>query len=698
MFVALIIFEWGNASRGKGTVHTSQTAIAKVNGQEISLADFDARVKEVEEYQRQNNPTGEINDQQIRDQVWQQMIDEELIRQKAEQLGIVVSDDELREAMLYDPPPALKQPFTDSSGVFHQEEYFSFMGNARSFLSTRMHMKPKEIDKTLGEIKRLENGIRLQRIRDAVQSVVASGAIPSPLEARAAFDEQKAKATGIFASLDFTSVADSLANVTDAEAKKYYDDHKADFQQKASREVHYVMFQVSPAARDSATVNKNLKAVTSALATATTSIQKDSVFQDYQARLGSGNYSGANFTPLSEMSPELQSALQGATEGSVIGPVRLSDGNYLINLVAVTDSGEPYVKAQHILLKTGQGANDDSVKALADKVYQRAKSGEKFETLVQQYSGDQGSVPQGGDVGYFKKGKMVKEFEEAAFAAPVGTIVGPVKTQYGYHIIKVNERSSKAYKLRDIRFNVKVSNITKQEASSKAAQFREQLLKSGKAIDTVAEQQKLQPLSAPVDRTQPTAGSMKLTNFAYDAKPGDISEVLELQNGGMIVAQLAKVHNAGVMEFEDAKQTILTKLRIQKKLDILKSKATQLRASLQPGDSLTKLATQDPSVQVRMFTDLTRSSPFPGVGFDYALANAVFNLKLNQLSDLIRGERAYYIVNVSGRTQPTDQEYNAEKQKFIESLIAQRRQTLFQDWLQKEREHATIEDFRGSRY
>src|SRR5690606_3587079 len=105
------------------------------------------------------------------------------------------------------------------------------------------------------------------------------------------------------------------------------------------------------------------------------------------------------------------------------------------------------------------GTNDDSVQAQAESLLKRAQSGENFDELARQYSADPGSGQRGGDLGFFRRGSMVKPFEDAAFAASVGSIVGPVKTDYGYHIIKVTDRSMKSYKLRDLRFDPHISNI-----------------------------------------------------------------------------------------------------------------------------------------------------------------------------------------------------------------------------------------------
>lgn len=690
-FVVLMVLGDILSPGGGSPFSSGNTASAgEVNGEEISAAYYYGRVNEIIEQQRAANPEGAIDEDQIREGVWQSIVDETLIRQTADKLGIFVSDKELSEVFFYDPPAVLKQEFTDSNGVFRQDQYFSFLRDIDGFLAGR---PANEVARVKGSIKSFEENLRRDRLRQAVENIVTAPAMPSPAEARSAFDDQRAKASGSYVVIDAAQIPDSSIAVTDAEISKYYDANKATFQQKTSREVRYVLFPLAPSAQDSSVVARRLRSVTESLQSAVLPATRDSLFQAAVDQYGSAQYNGSDYTPLQNLSPELQNALQGAQPGAVIGPVRLSDGTYLINVADIKDSGEAFVRVQHILLRT-TGTNDDSVKAQAAQLFQRAKSGEAFDALASQFSADPSSAQRGGDMGYFGRGSMVKPFEDASFDNPVGSIVGPVKTDYGYHVIKVNDRSMKSYRLRDMKFDPRVSNITKNNVRARAQKFREQIA-NGMSMDTAAATNKVQVMeSGPISRMQPAAGSTRLTNFAYNGKVGDVSEVISMPDGSLLVGQISKVHNAGTMSLEDAKETITARLRTQKKLDMLKNKAVSLRGQLAAGDSLTKLSTADPSVQVRSFTDLSRTSPFPGVGFDYALVHAVFNQPLGQPSQPIRGERGYYIVMVNSRTQPTDQEFDTERTKFVQQLNAQRRQAMFQDWLQKARERATIEDHR----
>lgn len=693
MFVALIVFEWGDAKRGMGSVQSAGSlAVGSVNGEEISQAEFDARVEAVITMQRQQNPDAEIDDQQIRDAVWEQLVGEMLIRQEADRLGITVTDEELAEVLLYDPPAFLKQTFTDSAGVFNQAAYQGFMRDIDGFLTQRQY-PAEEIVKVKAQLVQVQEEVRRDRLRQAVESVVTASAISSLPDLRTAFTEQRTKISGTYALLPTTVIADDQVKITDEEARAYFDAHKGDFYQKASREVRYAMFTLDPSASDSTAVRRRLDAVTTALGRTAEPSAKDSIFADFVDQYGAGRYNGTTAVPLHEMSPELQNAVAGAKDGDVIGPVRMSDGTYLINVVDVQDSGETYVKAQHILFRT-EGADADSVLQVAQSVLARIKGGESIETLAPQFSADPGSAARGGDVGYFKRGMMVKAFEDAAFAAAVGSVVGPIKTDYGYHIIKVNEKTTKSYRIRDLKFDVRISNTTRNLLRRRAAEFRTKLAAGG-SIDSLAAAQKMQVYeSGPINRNEAAAGTLRLTYFAYAGSVGDVSEVIEMSDGSLMVGQISKVRAPGAMDFEDAKAGIIEKLRTQKKLDMLKARAEKMRAGLAPNDSLGRLKALEPSAEITPFTDVVRTSPFPGVGFDFALTSGAFGLQPGQTSGVLRGDRGYYVVRVDRRQQPTEQEFAAEKTQFTQQLLTQRRQTLFQDWLRRSREQATIEDFR----
>lgn len=698
MFVALIVFEWGDARKGGGRVHTGGAAIGNVEGHEISSLVYQKRIEEEKDRQKQASQDKKPpEDEQVREQIWQQMVNEAIVQETADQLGVYVSDDEITETMLYDPPQGLKQSFIDSSGVYLEAEYLKFITNVRGYLSNNPQFDPAKfpgkIDKVEAEIMSIETAMRAERLRQLVESVITASSIPSPVEALAAYKDQNSKASGRFVLIDAQAIPDSTITVSDEEAKKFFEEHKNEFVQKATREMKYVQYPLQPSGQDSNYVARRLKQATEDLGRATTPEAKDSAFTKLATQFGYGEYDGANPIPLQDIPAELQTALAGAVPHTVIGPIQLPTGSTMILVKDIVDSGEVYVRAQHILLRTDPGTNEDSVKAQTDKVLKRIRAGEAFESLAQQFSAD-GSAQKGGDLGYFTRAKMVKEFSDAAFNNPVGALVGPVKTKYGYHIIKINDRSQKSYVLADMKFDVKVSGPTRNTLRNRARTFRDKLLAKGN-IDTVAAADKLQVLDpGPLDRSVAAAGSIRLTNWAFNGKQGDVSEQVELPDGTIIVAVLSKVRPAGPMTFEEAKDQVIAKIRQKRRLDMIKPQAEKFRSAFSPGDSITKATQIDSTLQPRSFTDVTRTAPFPGVGYEPALSNAVFSLKLGELSPLIRGERGYYVVVVDRSTLPSDADYQKEREKFVQGLITQSRGKMFSEWLQARHEQITIVDNR----
>ncbi len=670
----------------------ASTALATVNGEPIDGADYEKRVEQATEYMRAQNPDKNVDDAQIRDQVFSEMVDEMLIRQAAQRFGVTVSDAELREAILYDPPPVLQQAFTDSTGNFNKSMYYQFMNDPDAFLSQR-NAAPEDIKKTKEQIYTIQEGVRQQRLRDAVKSVVASTAVPAPKELRQAFDVEHTKLSGTYAYLPISLISDSAVSVSDEEARKYYDSHRTEFQRKPSREVSYVRFPIIPSASDSSAIMSRLQRVLESVGAVASPSAKDSIFKSYVDRYGAGRYTGEEYTSLADLSPEMQNAVAGSKPGDIIGPIRTGEGTFLLDVVDEKDTGKVHVRAQHILLRTGTGS-EDSVRAMAEKIAQRARSGEDFASLAQRYSADPGSAQKGGDLGYFGKGQMVKPFEEAAFSASVGSIVGPIKTDFGYHIIKVNDRTSKSYRLRDLRFDVRVSNRTKNLLKSQANQFVKQV-DDGTPFDSAAAHQDLQLMkSGPIQRNQKIAGTGKLAQFAYDNDEGDISDPIETNDGGFLVAVITDVNTAGVSDFESVKDEIVQKLTQRKKVDRLEARANKLASAAKGIDSLQALKSVDPEVQVQSFENVTPTSPFQGVGYDYPLMAAALKVRPGTVSDAIRGERGYYVVRIKDRVEPTDQEWEKQRASYMKQAITGKQDQLFQSWLQSERQQADIEDNR----
>jgi hypothetical protein len=196
----------------------------------------------------------------------------------------------------------------------------------------------------------------------------------------------------------------------------------------------------------------------------------------------------------------------------------------------------------------------DSVAALknARDIAAKARGGSEFCQLARSFQ--DASNARASDLGWFAHGRMVKEFEEAAFKAKTGQVVGPVKTTFGYHVIKVHGRDKREAKIADIRMKVETSLATRNELSQKAEDFA-YLAKQGDFAKE-AEQSKYNVQETPPFQKNGAIGGIGLhvaaNKFAFNNKAGAVSDVMTVPNGNAVF-MVSEVKEAGTRPFEELK-------------------------------------------------------------------------------------------------------------------------------------------------
>jgi parvulin-like peptidyl-prolyl isomerase len=669
-----------------------QSPVGEVNGRQINVVEYNQRVTAAIEAEREYNR--DVNERSIRESIFIQMIDEMLLEQSIARLGLGLSDERLQQILLNDPPEYLKNQFIDTSGNFDEALYRRFMADPRALLAEYGN-EPEEIDRIMEEFQKMQMDFRKERLQEALESAVTVSAVPSPAEAYAAFKEQESRASGSVALFRADVIDDDQVDVSEDEAKAYFNAHNNDYWQPATRELLYISFPLVPSELDSTAVINELNSTRATLANATTTEEKDALFEGWSAIHGSGQWYPGEFTSYQEIPVEIQSQLKGAKQGATIGPLWLPEGAHLVEIVEINEKSDPYVRAQHILLEEPEDGNETTVKALAKDIIKRAKGGESFDKLAEYYSTDQGSAVRGGDLGYFGRGTMAKSFEDAVFKAKPGAIVGPIKTEYGYHIIKINDRTTRSFKLRDWTIAPRASDETREQIRRRAEEFRRNL-KPGTELSDISNEGSLDIYSSgPVRRNQPVADLMKLNSFAFTGTQGSISDVIPLIDGDFAIAQIKSIHNAGVMEYEDARDQIMTKLRREKKLDLLKDRVAKFHAAAVPGVNLTEQSQLDELATIEPFDDISPRSALDATESDTAVVEVLFSQKIGEVSQPIRGREAYYLFFIDSRTVPTEQEFALRREEFTKQLTLERRRPAFEEWLVTEREKAEIKDLRS---
>ncbi|MBI3189902.1 MAG: peptidylprolyl isomerase, partial [Ignavibacteriales bacterium] len=354
--------------------------------------------------------------------------------------------------------------------------------------------------------------------------------------------------------------------------------------------------------------------------------------------------------------------------------------------------------ASHILINI---ENNDSVKALkeAKDIFNKTKT-EDFAQLAVQFSKD-GSASNGGDLGWFGKGRMVKPFEDAAYKAKEGQIVGPVKSQFGYHIIKVIAKDKREVKIADIHMQIRLSSATKenifQQAQDLAYISKENgdLLKEATQLNfQITETQPFQK-----DALIPGIGMHSgLNKFAFNGKLGDVSDVQNLPNGGYGVFMISEIKEAGIKPFEELKTTLEPRVKRDKKMEKIKSTVEQLRQQFSPADSLSKISTIKPGFAAQNLRAFTLNGFIPNIGRDLKFTGYISKMNVGELSPSVEGQRGYYIIKLLSKSTFDSTAFNAQKTNLRTQLISERRNKLFSDWTTKLKKNAEIVDNRDNWY
>jgi peptidyl-prolyl cis-trans isomerase D len=358
------------------------------------------------------------------------------------------------------------------------------------------------------------------------------------------------------------------------------------------------------------------------------------------------------------------------------------------------------VRASHILLKT-EGKDDAAVKAKAEELLKQAKSGADFAELAKKNSEDEASAKNGGDLDYFGRGRMVPEFDQAVFAMQPGTISDLVKTQYGYHIIKlVDKKNATTRPLAEVRQQL-TDQLAYQRAQAQAADLAQNLEKQIKTpadLDKVAKAQGLTVQeSGFFARDEPILGlgpSPEAANKAFEMKTNEVTGALRASRGFVFETLVAK-QDPYVPKIDEVKDRVRDEVVKQKARDVSKQKATEIAAKLKSAPDFEKAA-KAAGVEAKTTDLITQDSPIPDLGVAPAVEDAAFKLPAGAVSDPIPTDNGTAVIKVVEKKSVTPEEWASSKDRFREELLTDRRNRFFSAYMVKAKQKMKIEVNRES--
>jgi len=361
-------------------------------------------------------------------------------------------------------------------------------------------------------------------------------------------------------------------------------------------------------------------------------------------------------------------------------------------------------RASHILFRVAPGADataDAEARAAANGVAEIARRGVDFAELARQHSDDPGSKDNGGDLGWFGRGQMVPEFEQAVFGAKPGEIVGPIKSQYGYHLIRVDGfRPERVQPFEEVEDQVRARVLEGRaaaEAERRAGELARRLEAEPPTTDeawqTIADEDEAVVLnqSPPVAAEEPVPGTGQDESFTaevFAAEPTVIHGPRAIPRGWM-VWQLADVRPAGIPPLDDIRREVEQRLRRERALERTLEQGRELAAQWAESDDAEAVADAFGST-VSTALDHRRGQAVPGIGSSAVLDAAVFAASEGDIVGPVAvGDRGAVVARIESLRRVEVAELTGQVDAMRERLAAERADRLLQSMVNSRR-RATV--------
>jgi peptidyl-prolyl cis-trans isomerase D len=349
--------------------------------------------------------------------------------------------------------------------------------------------------------------------------------------------------------------------------------------------------------------------------------------------------------------------------------------------------------------KKASEQDDQEARTRADEILEEAKGGEDFADLAQFSSEDAGTAAKGGDLGFFGRGAMVKEFDDAAFAAEAGAIVGPVKTRFGYHVIKVEEKRRNAageeeLRARHVLIKVEPSGETVSAIRDAAAEFAAAAAKEGFAKAAAAAG--LTPsATTPFTKGDFVAGIgifRRANVFAFASATGQTSPALDGPRGYYVFAVEQRIP-PGVPPLDEIRDLVRQQIFTTRARDAARARADEALAAVRSGTSFDEAVARF-GAEKRETGPVARTATLPAVGRETALIYAAFALDAGGIGGVVEQNAGFYVVRVD-RKIPADESLLDSRKGDLRSAIFQEKMSArFSEFVQNLIETAKIEDHR----
>ena len=666
--VALLAFIVGDLlNSGHTFFRMNQDKVAVINGKRITTEEFQTRVQartdEMQNmYKRYGMSLPEGSAARINKEVFDQMINEVLLEEEADKLGIAVSKEELADLLQGDNiVPQVKQLFTNpQTGVFDKQVLLNFLNVILNENSPEAQ-NPETAEQISQQRKMwldMEKSVKQQRQVEKFFTLMTKSVQANKLDIEAAYQNGKVSADFAYAVQSYSSIPDSTVKISDSELKELYNKEKENFKQDEKRVVKYFSVDIVPSEGDYKITEEKINNLKNTFTTT----------QDVAGMLSLNTdvpYTDAYVAERS-MDTDMKNFVANAQVNDVEGPIFVNNAYKMYRLMGKTVAPDS-VKVRHIMYPLQK---DEQMTAQFDSLLNVLKNGGDFAQLAQKFSVDQSSAQNGGDLGWMTETSAVQlgqKFVNAIFNSN-GSGYMTVESPYGRHIVQVTERTAPVAKAKvaQLVMNVRPSSETYSTLYNGVGQY----IATNTDVESFEKNAKDKGYivsTANLTRDDVSLGNIndarQAIKWAFNAKKGAISEIYNVENKFMVAA-LADVQKEGYADVKQVEPQLKAKLMADKKAEIIMD-------DLQ-GKNAKSLDAYAQAMKSRIDTAKFVSfavNAIAGVGFEPVLTAKAPYADLNTLVGPVKGNNGVYVFSVYNKTENKEpMNADTEKQKYMQSV------------------------------
>lgn len=652
--------------------HQGKQDVGEVNGEVLSAQDYQKMVDELSEVIKLTNGLNSLTEDQlnnVKDQVWQSYVNNKLIAEQAEKLGLKVTDAEIQSIIDQGTHPLLMQtPFRNpQTGMFDKDMLKKFLVDYANLNASQMPAQYVEYYQKMGAFWQfVEKTLAQNTLAEKYQNLVTKSLISNPVAAEDAFNSRTEQSDLLLAGVPYSSINDSTVQVSDSEIKDRYNEKKEQFKQLVeTRDIRYIDVKVVPSDADRKAVEKEVTEYSNQLASTTAD------FGTFVRSTGSSvNYSDVPVSK-SVFPVDVASRLDSTNVNEVYGPYynQTDDSFNAFKLLAKVSSPDS-IQFRQIQVYAD---TEEKTKTLADSIYNALKGGADFAAVAKIYG-------QTGEATWVNaqswEGSELdadnSKFINTLLNQPVNELANLNMGQANLILQVMNKKSMQTkYKVAVVKREVEFSKETYNAAYNKFSQFVAQNTTIDSMVKNAEESGYTLMPRTDLSSAEHYVGGVRSTREAlkwiFAAKPGEVSPLYECgENDHLMVVALDKIHEAGYRDINSVAEMLRAEIRRDKKAEKIMEEMKKYNSIAQVkgmkdavSDSVKHVTFSAPA-----YISVTRSSE-PVIGAVAAKTAA------NKVSAPIKGNGGVYMIQVYAKEKGSEK-FDAKQEETTLTNMAVR--------------------------